>query len=91
MKSPLLVLAKTPVLGTVKTRLAATVGAEKASSVYTQLHRKTNTILEGLAQELIVFYHGAEASTLQDYFLTFKIKLHENGDIFWNTDTKNIP
>jgi len=34
MKSLLLVLDKTPVLGTVKTRLAVTVGAEKASSVY---------------------------------------------------------
>jgi glycosyltransferase A (GT-A) superfamily protein (DUF2064 family) len=91
MKSLPLVFAKTPVLETVKTRLATTIGAKKAFSLYTQLLRKTNTILERLAQEVVVFYHGAEASTLQDYFLTFKIKLHENGDIFWNTDTKNIP
>ncbi|MFZ8960814.1 MAG: TIGR04282 family arsenosugar biosynthesis glycosyltransferase [Flavobacteriaceae bacterium] len=81
MKSLLLVFAKTPVLGTVKTRLATTVGAEKALSVYTQLLRKTNTILEELAQEVIVFYSGAEASTLQDYFPTFKLNAQKGTDL----------
>ncbi len=81
MKSLLLVFAKTPVLGTVKTRLAATVGAENALSVYTQLLRKTNTILEGLAQEVVIFYHGAEASTLQDYFPTFKLHPQKGTDL----------
>lgn len=81
MKSLLLVFAKTPVLGTVKTRLATTVGAEKALSVYTQLLRKTNTILEELAQEVIIFYSGAEASTLQDYFPTFKLNAQKGTDL----------
>jgi len=81
MKSLLLVFAKTPVLGTVKRRLATTVGAEKALSVYTQLLRKTNTILEELAQEVIVFYSGAEASTLQDYFPTFKLNAQKGTDL----------
>ena len=81
MKSLLLVFAKTPVLGTVKKRLATTVGAEKALSVYTQLLRKTNTILEELAQEVIVFYSGAEASTLQDYFPTFKLNAQKGTDL----------
>ena len=81
MKSLLLVFAKTPVLGTVKTRLATTVGAEKGLSVYTQLLRKTNTILEELAQEVIVFYSGAEASTLQDYFPTFKLNAQKGTDL----------
>jgi len=81
MKTLLLVFAKTPVLGTVKTRLATTVGAEKALSVYTQLLRKTNTILEELAQEVIVFYSGAEASTLQDYFPTFKLNAQKGTDL----------
>ena len=81
MKSLLLVFAKTPVLGTVKIRLATTVGAEKALSVYTQLLRKTNTILEELAQEVIVFYSGAEASTLQDYFPTFKLNAQKGTDL----------
>jgi rSAM/selenodomain-associated transferase 1 len=81
MKSLLLVFAKTPVLGTVKRRLATTVGAEKALSVYTQLLRKTNAILEELAQEVIVFYSGAEASTLQDYFPTFKLNAQKGTDL----------
>lgn len=57
MKSLLLLFAKPPVLGTVKTRLAVAIGNEQALWVYEQLLAKTVSILCELPYEVAVFYH----------------------------------
>jgi len=53
----LILLAKNPVLGTVKTRLAAHIGNEQALWVYEQLLAKTVSVLSQLPYKVVVFYH----------------------------------
>lgn len=55
-KQALLIFAKNPEAGKVKTRLAATIGNEAALSVYHQLLLHTVLITEGLPVDKIVFY-----------------------------------
>lgn len=52
----LIVLAKNPVLGKVKTRLAATIGKEKAIKIYQELLRYTCDICSKVNGEKTVFY-----------------------------------
>lgn len=53
----LLLFAKNPVLGTVKTRLATHIGNEQALWVYEQLLAKTVSTLSQLPYEVVVYYH----------------------------------
>jgi rSAM/selenodomain-associated transferase 1 len=55
-KSLLLVFSKNPALGKVKTRLAKTIGNEKALQVYKALLKKTASVLEGLAVDIHLYY-----------------------------------
>lgn len=52
----LIVFVKNPVLGKVKTRLAATTSAEDALRVYSALVSHTQRILEGLPAHIRVYY-----------------------------------
>lgn len=81
MKSLLLVFAKTPVLGTVKTRLAKTVGNQNALIIYTHLLRKTNQILENLPHEVVIFFNGNNPELLQANFPTFVLKEQNGSDL----------
>jgi hypothetical protein len=55
----LLIFYRNPELGKVKTRLAATIGNEKALSVYLKLAEHTQKITEGLMADKLVFYSHA--------------------------------
>lgn len=55
-KSLLLVFSKNPTLGKVKTRLAKTIGKEKALQVYKALLKKTASVLEELAVDIHLYY-----------------------------------
>ena len=55
----LLIFYKNPELGKVKTRLAATIGNEKALAVYLKLAEHTKNITEGLEADKVVFYSHA--------------------------------
>ena len=55
-KSLLLVFAKNPTLGKVKTRLAKTIGKEKALMVYKALLKKTASVLEELEVDIHLYY-----------------------------------
>jgi len=55
-KEVLIIFVKNPVLGKVKTRLAATVGDEKALEIYQQLLAHTQSSTENLSQDKWVFY-----------------------------------
>lgn len=55
-KEALIIFIKNPVLGKVKTRLAATVGNEKALEIYRLLQARTNKITSPLIQDKWLFY-----------------------------------
>lgn len=56
MNNHLIIFAKNPVLGKVKTRLAATVGDEKALSVYRELLQHTCDVSAQVDANKLVFY-----------------------------------
>lgn len=56
MKQALIIFQKNPVYGKVKTRLAATIGNEKALAIYRQLIQHTYLITHELKADKIVFY-----------------------------------
>jgi uncharacterized protein len=55
-KQLLIVFIKNPILGKVKTRLAASLGDQKALSVYIKLLHHTRRITESLEYDKIVYY-----------------------------------
>jgi rSAM/selenodomain-associated transferase 1 len=52
----IIIFAKNPVYGTVKTRLAVSVGNDEALKIYNQLSQHTKSVTESLAVDKIVFY-----------------------------------
>lgn len=56
MTNHLIIFAKNPVLGKVKTRLAATIGDEKALNVYKELLQHTHDISSKVKANKVVFY-----------------------------------
>jgi rSAM/selenodomain-associated transferase 1 len=58
-KSLLIIFYRNPVIGKVKTRLAATVGNQKALDIFQKLALHTRHITENLPQDKIVFYTDA--------------------------------
>lgn len=52
----LIIFVKNPVLGTVKTRIAQTVGDERATEVYRHLLRYTQQITKELPNHCVVYY-----------------------------------
>ena len=55
-KSLLLVFSKNPTLGKVKTRLAKSIGKEKALEIYKALLKKTASVLEELEVDIHLYY-----------------------------------
>ncbi|MDA8993492.1 TIGR04282 family arsenosugar biosynthesis glycosyltransferase [Flavobacteriaceae bacterium] len=78
MKSLVLVFAKTPVLGSLKTRLAKTVGDEKALWVYQQLLKKTSTVLECLTHDVLIFFYGEAPNLFGSSFMRYP-KIQQQG------------
>jgi rSAM/selenodomain-associated transferase 1 len=58
-KSLLIIFYRNPKIGAVKTRLAATVGNQKALDIYRKLSLHTRAITENLNVDKIVFYSDA--------------------------------
>ncbi len=56
MKTALIIFVRNPVFGKVKSRLAATLGKEKALAIYKELLAHTNKILKDIPVEKFVFY-----------------------------------
>jgi len=61
MPEALIIFVRNPELGKVKTRLAASLGQEKALKIYQQLLAHTLAITKNLAVQKFVFYEGAIA------------------------------
>ena len=58
-KSLLIIFYRNPKIGAVKTRLAATVGNQKALDIYRKLSLHTRAITENLKVDKIIFYSDA--------------------------------
>ncbi len=61
MPDALIIFVRNPELGKVKTRLASTIGNEKALAIYRQLLDHTLAITKNIAAKKYVFYAGAIA------------------------------
>lgn len=58
MKTALIIFVRKPELGKVKTRLAATIGIERALKVYKDLLVHTKSVTQNLPTDKFVFYHN---------------------------------
>ena len=67
-KSLLLVFAKNPTLGKVKTRLAKSIGEEKALGIYKALLKKTASVLKTLEVDIHLYY--SDYIEKDDFFST---------------------
>jgi uncharacterized protein len=81
MKKALIIFVRRPQAGKVKSRLAATVGDEKALEIYTSLLQHTHTVAKEAAADKVVFYTGE----IEQYDLWsdtgFIKKLQSNGNL----------
>lgn len=57
-KNVLLIFTRNPVYGKVKTRLAVTVGNDKALEIYKQLVKHTYSVAQKIHADKIIFYDG---------------------------------
>jgi rSAM/selenodomain-associated transferase 1 len=74
----IIVFAKTPELGKVKTRIAAQLGDDNALQIYTRLLQYTFAVLERVTYKKIVYYTGKGP---QDYWKGLETKQQGNGDL----------
>ena len=81
MKDALIIFVRNPELGKVKTRLAATIGDEKALEVYVQLLEHTNQISNGVCADKFVFYFDIIEENDLWSCDTFIKKLQREGDL----------
>ncbi len=81
METLVLVFAKTPVLGTVKSRLAEHLGEEKALWVYQQLLVKTEGVLQQIFSKVVVFYAGKSPTEFSGCFKDFSKKPQQGLDL----------
>lgn len=80
-KNAIILFTKNPELGKVKTRLAKTIGDEKALHIYKQLLKHTQAIVAPIEADKFVFY--SDSITLNDQWNTahYHKKLQYNGDL----------
>ena len=81
MKSILIVFAKTPILGNVKSRLADELGEIKTLWVYKQLLKKTKIAIQSIQQNVVVYYSGDKTDFFDQLFLNCKKHPQEGIDL----------
>lgn len=79
MKNALIIFVRNPVLGKVKTRLAAGVGDSKALQVYEHLLQHTHSISKHLPVTKFVYY--ADGINEDDVWNGFEKKLQQGSDL----------
>jgi uncharacterized protein len=79
MKNALIIFVRNPVLGKVKTRLADTIGSEKALLVYQHLLQHTQSITANLPATIFVYY--ADFVNDNDIWNGCKKKLQSGNDL----------
>jgi rSAM/selenodomain-associated transferase 1 len=78
-KNALIIFVRNPILGKVKTRLAATIGDEKALQVYVHLLQHTKSITENVPATKFVFY--ADDINDNDIWNAYQKKLQNGNDL----------
>lgn len=81
MNKAIIVFIRKPELGKVKTRLAATVGNEKALEIYIKLLQHTNKILTATGIDIFVFYTEAIDENDNWQQPNFKKFIQAHGDL----------
>lgn len=79
MKNALIIFIRNPVLGKVKTRLAAAIGDEKALLVYNRLLQHTHSITEKLPVTKFVYY--ADEIIIDDLWNGFEKRIQRGKDL----------
>ena len=79
MKNALIIFVRNPVLGKVKTRLAATIGNEKTLMLYNQLLQHTKTITINLPVTKFVYY--ADYINEDDLWNGFEKRFQQGTDL----------
>jgi len=79
MKSALIIFVRNPLLGKVKTRIAATIGDENALVIYKHLLQHTKNITESLPVTKFVFY--ADEVTTNDLWNGYEKWLQSGTDL----------
>ena len=79
MKEALIIFVRNPVLGKVKTRLAAGIGDEKALQVYKHLLQHTQSIAKSVSATKFVYY--ADEINTNDLWNGFEKKLQHGHDL----------
>ena len=81
MESLLLVFAKTPVLGKVKSRLAKSIGEKKTLWIYHKLLANTEDVLQNTFLKVVIFYKGKNANEFKGCFKDFAKKPQIGNDL----------
>jgi rSAM/selenodomain-associated transferase 1 len=79
MKKALIIFVRNPLLGKVKTRLAATIGDEKTLMLYNHLLQHTHAITENLPVTKFVYY--ADYINEDDLWNSFEKRLQQGNDL----------
>lgn len=79
MKNALIIFVRNPVLGKVKTRLAGTIGNDKALKVYNHLLQHTQSITANLPASVFVYY--ADFINDNDLWNGYEKKLQTGNDL----------
>jgi hypothetical protein len=77
-KSVLIIFQKNEILGKVKTRLAASIGNEKALEVYQLLVQHTYSILNQMEAKILVFYSDYIPDTKPNFDFDYRVQLGSN-------------
>jgi uncharacterized protein len=78
-KNALIIFVRNPVLGKVKTRLAATIGNEKALQVYIHLLQHTKSITQNLLVAKFIFF--ADEINVNDIWKDYKKKWQSGNNL----------
>jgi rSAM/selenodomain-associated transferase 1 len=81
LKSLLIIFYRNPELGKVKTRLAKTLGDEKALAIYLKLSSHTRAITENLAIDKVIYYSNFVDTEDAWPNTTFQKKLQNGNDL----------
>jgi uncharacterized protein len=79
MKNALIIFVRNPVLGKVKTRLAATIGDEKTLQIYVHLLLHTKEIAQNITATKFVFY--ADHINEDDIWSGYEKRLQQGNDL----------
>jgi len=69
----IILFCRTPILGDVKKRIAATVGDQSALKIYSFLLNKTLKTLEKIPTPKSIFFHGSDKSNFKDLSENFPL------------------